>query len=171
LNTAEARSLALSLIAEHGLSDWHFAFNRRRLTFGLCDYSHRTVYLSSVLTELNDEAQVRDTILHEIAHALAGHKAGHGPTWKEVAAKVGAKPQRCFDTAEVRQPAAKYELHCPNCQAVMTRYRKPKRTYACHACCERYNGGRFSQRFKLKLVSTEIVRTLKAATQMEDTKL
>lgn len=153
MNTAEARSLALSLIAEHGLSDWHFAFNRRRRAFGLCDYSHRTIYLSAVLTDLNDEAQVRDTILHEIAHALAGHEAGHGPKWQKIAAEIGAKPRRCFDAAEVRQPSARYELHCPNCRAAMTRYRKPKRTctYACRACCDRYNGGRFSSRYRLVL--------------------
>lgn len=151
MNLDEARSLALSLIAEHGLSDWRFAFNRRRRAFGLCDYTYRTIYLSAVLTELNDEAQVRGTILHEIAHALAGHEAGHGPKWQEVALQIGARPRRCFDDAAVKQPPGSYELLCPNCQAVMTCYRKPKRTYACHACCERYNGGRFSKRYRMVL--------------------
>ncbi|MYB34820.1 MAG: SprT family zinc-dependent metalloprotease [Gammaproteobacteria bacterium] len=29
--------------------------------------------------------QVNDAILHEIAHALAGPKAGHGSEWKAIA--------------------------------------------------------------------------------------
>ena len=34
-----------------------------------------------------------DTILHEIAHAIAGVEAGHGPAWKAVAQRLGATPR------------------------------------------------------------------------------
>ena len=34
-----------------------------------------------------------DTILHEIAHAIAGANAGHGPVWKAVAKRIGAAPR------------------------------------------------------------------------------
>ena len=37
-----------------------------------------------------DPREVRDTILHEIAHALAGAKAKHGPAWKAIARRLGA---------------------------------------------------------------------------------
>ena len=151
MNLAAARHLALSLLAEHGLRDWTFAFNRRKRAFGLCDCSRRTIYLSSILTELNGEAEVKDTLLHEVAHALAGPEAGHGPAWQEVARSLGAKPKRCYSAEEVRQPPGRYLLVCASCNDSTPRYRKPSKVYACRKCCERYNGGRFSERYRLEL--------------------
>ncbi len=85
MTLTDARTLAHTLLNKHELHDWTFAFNRRKRAFGLCDFRKRTIYLSAVLTELNDEAEVRDTLLHEIAHALATPKARHGPVWQRVA--------------------------------------------------------------------------------------
>ena len=131
---ADARTLAHALLKQHGLHDWTFAFNRRKRAFGLCDFRKRTVYLSATLTELNGEAEVRDTLLHEIAHALAGHRAGHGPVWRKIAHEVGAKPERCYRAEEVRQPQSRYLLVCPSCQESTARYRKPTEVYACRNC-------------------------------------
>jgi len=151
VNLADAHALAYSLLTEHGLYDWTFAFNRRKRAFGVCDYSRRTILLSSVLTELNGEAEVRDTLLHEVAHALAGPKAGHGPVWRKLALEVGAKPRRCYRAEEIRQPPSTYLLVCPSCQQATPRHRKPTRVYACRGCCKRFNRGRFSERYRLEL--------------------
>ena len=48
--------------------------------------------------ELNEEKEIEDTILHEIAHALAwtyDRFKGHGKIWKDWARKVGANPKAC----------------------------------------------------------------------------
>ena len=37
--------------------------------------------------------QIRDTVLHEIAHAIAGREAGHGPLWKVTARRIEATPR------------------------------------------------------------------------------
>ena len=42
----------------------------------------------------NGPEEVRDTILHEVAHALVGPGHGHDTVWKATAAQVGARPQR-----------------------------------------------------------------------------
>ena len=138
-------------MARHGLHNWAFTFNRRKRAFGLCDFQSRTIYLSSTLTELNDEAAVRNTLLHEIAHALAGHKAGHGPAWREVARSIGAKPRRCYREDEVKQPPSPYLLVCPSCRGSTPRHRRPKGVVACRSCCVQFNGGRFSERYRLVL--------------------
>ena len=39
------------------------------------------------------EEQLLDTVLHEIAHAIAGHEAGHGLLWKATARRIGATPR------------------------------------------------------------------------------
>ncbi|CAA9584301.1 MAG: hypothetical protein AVDCRST_MAG86-3267 [uncultured Truepera sp.] len=151
MNIDDACALAHVLLDKHGLHNWSFAFNRRKRAFGLCDYSRRTIYLSSVLTELNGEAEVRDTLLHEVAHALAGHCAGHGPIWREIAQKVGARPRRCYRAEEVQQPPSKYLLVCPSCNASTPLHRRPIRVYACRSCCERLNGGGFSVKYRLQV--------------------
>ena len=37
--------------------------------------------------------QIRDTVLHEIAHVIAGREAGHRPLWKVTAQRIGATPR------------------------------------------------------------------------------
>lgn len=125
-----ARALARSLLTDHGLYDWDFVFNRRKRSFGLCDYTRRTIFLSFVLTEFNGEAEVRDTLRHEIAHALAGPRAVHGTAWRKVAREIGAKPRRCYDADEVRQPPTRYVLRCPSCRQETPCRRKPTGVYA-----------------------------------------
>ena len=71
-----AEQIAEHLMTRHGLMGrgWSFAFNRRKRSLGLCHYTARRIELSSHFVEMNDETQVRDTVLHEIAHALAGRE-------------------------------------------------------------------------------------------------
>ena len=82
-----ARRLALGLMREHRVpGDWLFEFDRSKVRFGRCHYGRKEISLSRHLVELNDEAEVRETILHEIAHALAPW----GWAWAEVAASGGS---------------------------------------------------------------------------------
>ena len=43
--------------------------------------------------EKSGGAEIRDTVLHEIAHALVGPEARHGPEWKAIAKRLGATPR------------------------------------------------------------------------------
>jgi hypothetical protein len=45
----------------------------------------------------------------------------------------------------------KYLARCPSCGASRGFARRPKRRYACGACCRRHAGGRFDPRFELAL--------------------
>ena len=92
----EAQKEALRLMGEHGLQGWKFRWDDGRRTFGRCWHSKKEISLSQRLTKLNSRDKVIETILHEIAHAHAGHAAGHGPTWRAAAVRIGARPVRCF---------------------------------------------------------------------------
>ena len=73
MNLDQAEQLALSLMREHGLLPrWSFAFDRAERRFGSCNERKRRITLSAAIVRLNSESEVRDTILHEIAHALVG---------------------------------------------------------------------------------------------------
>lgn len=138
---ARAKELALEKMTMWSLTQkgWVFRFNNRKRGMGLCVFPkiqqgrEGRIELSRHLVERNDEAEVLDTILHEIAHALAGHKAGHGPVWRSWCGIVGANPQRC---GNADMPAGKWQATCPGCSKVYHRHRKPKYVtgYYCRLC-------------------------------------
>ena len=136
MNLYEAAHLARSLMKEHGLDGWSFAFDHARRRFGACSYTRRRITLSRPLVLLNGMDEVRDTVLHEIAHALCpGDK--HGPRWRTTCARIGARPKRCYDEEEIVAPArppARYLLGCTRCDWWSPRRRRMKGKYVCRTC-------------------------------------
>ena len=93
-----------------GLNGWTLKFNNRLTrALGRCLFSKNTIELQTRFVKENPEVVVLDTIRHEIAHALAGHKAGHGYEWKMWAIKVGANPEATVDAGSVTL-TRKYQL-------------------------------------------------------------
>ena len=87
--------LARALAAEHGLHDWSVTLDRAKARAGACRFAHRQISLSAPLTRLHTDAEVRDTILHEIAHALVGPRHGHDEVWRATAVRIGCSGERC----------------------------------------------------------------------------
>ena len=85
--------MARRLMDEHGLTDWTLAFGEARRRLGDCHFRHHVIRISRTHALAGSEEQIRDTVLHEIAHAIAGHEAGHGPLWKATARRIGATPK------------------------------------------------------------------------------
>jgi predicted SprT family Zn-dependent metalloprotease len=98
LSMTDIEQLSSWALNEFGLTDsgWTFSWDRAVRRAGCCHFSTRRITISFPIfsIEVNRE-HVLDTILHEVAHALAGHRAGHGPDWKAVALQLGARPERC----------------------------------------------------------------------------
>lgn len=134
MDAVEAQQLARTLMQQHGLFHWTFAFNRRKRSLGICVYEPRRIELSLPYVIANHVESIRDTILHEIAHALAGQHAHHGPKWKAVCRQIGATPQRCDTVAQM--PKGRWTARCPGCQKEFNRHKRPKRNrnYHCAAC-------------------------------------
>jgi len=129
---SDADRLARQLMAEwldpNTDGHWSFGFDRAKKRFGVCIHSpRRRIQLSAYLVNLNDDARVRDTILHEIAHAKAGHRAGHGRVWKLWAIKVGAPPRRCYDDTNTTSPAARWHVICGACGEIVSRRHRRSR--------------------------------------------
>ncbi len=91
---------ARELMDRHGLTDWSFRFNDAEKKLGVCRYREKRILLSRGHAANGARDQVTDTILHEIAHALAGPRAGHGSDWKTVARQLGATPKSCAPETE-----------------------------------------------------------------------
>lgn len=131
---------------------WTFGWNTRRRSFGLCSVSHKMIYLSSFLFPTVEEDDHKDTVLHEIAHALDLEERGysnHDRHWKRKAIMVGARPKRCGTVKDKSHimAQAKYILVCPNGHENYA-HRRPKVRRSCGKCCP----GRFNEAFLLDVV-------------------
>jgi predicted SprT family Zn-dependent metalloprotease len=139
LTLPAARELAVALMRDHGLDGWSFAFNRNVRRAGVCRYATAKrpgrIELSVHFVARNPAAEVRDTILHEIAHALVGAKHGHDDTWKAKCREIGAKPERTYGE-HVAMPKGRWRAECPGCRKGYDRHRRPKRLtgWYCRSC-------------------------------------
>ena len=134
MNLVEAQNLAVNLMQQHGLHTWRFEFDRAKRRFGCCNYTLKLITLSSELVRINEVEQVRDTILHEIAHALVGHKHGHNAVWQRKAIEIGCNGERCFSGEDTNLVTGKYIATCPKCNHVHTKHRRPKKVASCGKC-------------------------------------
>lgn len=134
----DVQTLGNEMLLAHGLNGWTFGFDRAKRRAGVCKYGPKRISLSVSYVMNNPLDCIKDTILHEIAHALCGPGKGHGREWKLMCIRIGAKPQRCYDSSVVVMPAGKWKSQCGGCAKVFTRHRRPKYQYWCKACgCEK----------------------------------
>lgn len=149
----KAQQIAKSLLNQYGLLSWNFKFDNAVRRFGLCSYTTKTISLSQHLVLLNDESQVKDTILHEIAHALVGVGHGHDKHWVRTAKSIGCDGKRCYSSNDVITPKRNYICICEKCNTSFERVRKARGDVACRSCCNKYNNGKYSKEYLLKTVA------------------
>jgi len=132
MDLADAYRLATGLVAEHGLDGWSVTFDTAKRRAGVCRFDSRVIGLSAPLTRLHDEAEVRDTVLHEIAHALVGPRHAHDAVWARTARAIGGSAQRCLSPDAPRVQAPWVGV----CAAGHTveRHKRPERVLACRSC-------------------------------------
>lgn len=147
----KAKQIAIELIEEH-CPEYTFAWSNGKVIFGNCDYHKKKISISKTLTLLNSENVVIDTIKHEIAHAL-NKGYGHNNKWRLTCIQLGCNPSRCYSGNEVINPKGKYIFVCPNCDNRVEYYRKNKYDLSCGKCCNKYNNGKYSEKFKLELLA------------------
>jgi len=133
----DALRMARGLLAEHNLTGWTVVADRAKTRAGVCRFAQRQIGLSRPLTEVHSEAEVRDTILHEIAHALVGPGHGHDHVWRATAQAIGSSGQRCVPSEAPRLPTA-WSGVCP-AGHVHSRHKAPSRVVTCGRCSRRFD--------------------------------
>jgi predicted SprT family Zn-dependent metalloprotease len=123
----EAAAMMTRLMTEFGLTQqgWSFRWMTRKKTLGLCQYFPKYLLLSTSFVDLNDEDVVEQVCRHEIAHALAGVDAGHGPVWQATAIQCGVRnpSSKCSEAVVAK---GRYQATCPTCSTLYTLHRRPK---------------------------------------------
>lgn len=133
MNHSDAATLARTLINDNGLGHWVFEFDRAKCRAGACKHRRQTITLSQYYVFCNTDEDIKDTILHEIAHALAGPGHGHDNHWKAICIRIGAKPIRCYGN-HVVMPKGQWVAVCNSCKKEFHYHRKPKCRYWCIQC-------------------------------------
>ena len=149
---------SLNIVKDMGCK---FKWDNAKLRFG--SWQHRrlhafaddeyTLTLSKPLCSVNldkIQTQIKDTILHEIAHALVHmvnphDKNVHGLLWQHIARQIGCSGNIYYSGENIKAVKAKYTLICPTCGKETSMYKRPKRSRSCGAC----SGGRYNEQHKL----------------------
>jgi predicted SprT family Zn-dependent metalloprotease len=131
------RRWAEALIALHLDPSWTFGFDNARTRAGLCSYDRKRISVSRLLAGRYDDDEIHQVLLHEVAHAIAGAKAGHGPRWKRTATDLGYEGKRLHSGA-IADELAPWVGACP-AGHVHYRYKRPTRVVSCAICSRRFD--------------------------------
>jgi predicted SprT family Zn-dependent metalloprotease len=120
MNSSAIFDLAVSTLAQYGLLEkgWKVAWDNGKRRAGACHYGTRTISLSRHILPTAPDAEVRETILHEVAHALTpGHN--HDGVWRAKLIEMGGTGAR---THSMETPKGRYEVVCANCGVIGHRH-------------------------------------------------
>lgn len=132
------RRWAEALIALHlDPAEWTFGFDRARTRAGLCDHTRKRITVSRHLAERFSDDEIHQVLLHEVAHAIAGARAGHGPAWRRIARDLGYEGTRLFHD-QIAADLAPWVGTCPSGH-VLYRHRRPSRDSSCATCSRRFD--------------------------------
>lgn len=111
------------------LDTYTFVLTKRKGVMGLCNYRKRQIALSEVsLTQ--EESVIRNTLKHEIAHALCPAD-NHGNKWKSTFIKLGGDGNRCAVKAVISDNHYKYKVVNILTGQIVARYhRRPIRDFS-----------------------------------------
>ena len=153
---------AISILEQHAGSEYartvRIIWNSRmRSTAGRAFLYEAKVELNPKLLEISLDmeeslGQVRQTLLHELAHLLAHHRYGrgisaHGAEWKQACVDLGIPGETATHQLNLptRTQQKKWSYTCPVCLEIIYRVRKMKSQSACYTCCKKHNRGRLCQ--------------------------
>ncbi|MCZ6539670.1 MAG: SprT-like domain-containing protein [Chloroflexi bacterium] len=103
---------------------------RMRRTLGSYTPSQKQIAISSRLLAMGDEADIRQVVLHEVAHAIVHARHGektsaHGREFRAVCDEMGIKPRRHVDVStEKWQSRVRFLSKCGYCKVIIVRKRR-----------------------------------------------
>ena len=128
----DAEKLTMDLVNKY-IPGWGLGWICSQRVYGKCSFGEHLIKLSLPLVQRNSVEETTNTILHEIAHAMAGPEHNHDWYWKAQCMKIGARPERCFNLNEVDN-GAEWKSKCLCAGKVHKAIRKPRRELICTAC-------------------------------------
>jgi len=87
----EATHFLRTELNNNGLADWSVRLNQNANShfLGLCSHKDKCIILSAHHIDIHPTEDVKNTIRHEVAHALVGPGQGHNDVWASMARTIG----------------------------------------------------------------------------------
>jgi predicted SprT family Zn-dependent metalloprotease len=126
MDLKELEVIANREMMKHGLRGWTFGLSKSKRQLGVCRYRTKRIEVAEYYARNSPPETVLDTLRHEIAHALAGPRAGHGPSWKAIALRLGATPRACDTSRQAVMQPGDWQATCPACRMTFHRYKRPQ---------------------------------------------
>ena len=133
---------------------------RMRTTVGRADFRRSLISLNPGLKRFGT-GEIDRTLRHELAHLLANFRCRssrrilpHGNEWREACLDLGIAGERAGHTLPLagRLMRRRFTYYCRNCRGRFARVRRIRGATACLACCRKFSGGKYDERFRLQLV-------------------
>jgi predicted SprT family Zn-dependent metalloprotease len=121
---------ASAWLVAHQLEGWSFQFDHATRRAGCCNSQTQVISLAHTYARTVPDADIDDTLLHEIAHALVGKAHGHDQVWQATAVALGCSGRRCHD---VQFTPPRYIVTCEHGCWVTTAERR-QRGAVCRTC-------------------------------------
>ena len=136
MNKQETREFFEEKAKEYNLPDeWKFKLCNGYSRIGYCNASKKIVSISRELIKNGTDKEIKDVVLHELAHALAPKGAKHNWQWKSLLISIGGDGKRTHSYS-LNKPV-NYVLTC-DCGYVKRNYmKKPSldlKRYSCRTC-------------------------------------
>jgi len=150
--------LDAGILTDHVRVEWN---ERMRTTVGRADFRRCLISLNPALQEFGP-AEIDRTLRHELAHLLAHFRFGkrriqsHGREWRNACCELGIGGERAGHSLPLvgRSLSRRFIYYCRNCRGHFPRVRRIRRATACLACCRKFSGGNYDERFRLRLVKS-----------------
>ena len=103
---------------------------RMRTTLGSYMPCRKQIAISSRLLAMGDHSDVREVVLHEVAHAIVHARFGnkpsaHGPEFRAFCKELDIAPKRYVDVpTEKWQTRIRYAAQCDRCNVIVVRKRR-----------------------------------------------
>jgi len=93
MNRSQAGRYTKEMLDKHGLKNWsvRVTTDPNSPFLGMCSSKDKAIILNAHHIDIHPEAEVIDTILHEVAHAIVGSGQGHNDVWRDKAKEIGCK--------------------------------------------------------------------------------
>lgn len=133
---ANVRKFATDLLEENGLFDWSISFERSLVRAGTCRYLQKSICFNVLFLKSVSVSEIRNTVFHEVAHALAGPTAGHEEKWASICEQLGGNARVVTTIPEVLASSENYDWIgvCPNCNYTHGSVSVPTSVWVCVSC-------------------------------------
>jgi len=89
VRTIDCQTWCDAELKRHGLTSWKTIFTKSGKWIARCYYDERRIVFNILHLASRSEVEVKQTILHEVAHALVGPGFGHNEVWRNKAKELG----------------------------------------------------------------------------------